>query len=552
MKYTRRNIYRHLKESISFSKKRMLLGGALTLMITAVSLVSPYLYKTLVDDVMTAGNIKLLYVVIPAMIGVYLIKLILTGIRTYVNKKFSYDTTLETKNRLMQKFLARGIGTAGGREIGTQSNNLEQDSGAVHTFLSSHVVGFITSFIIAAIYMALMLSINIWLGLLSVVLLPLTLWVSQVIGKKYNAVNKESYAVKSKTKTHLFDTVQKWREIKSNTLEDKFSEEYNERLEPERVLNSKWMFYYALRDFCYEIKTKFVIKVLIYFVGGLFVIAKDLSIGELLMFISFMGSMDSALDSIMKSKTDFLGQRAVFDRLFEILDQPDPAEGKDCPETATIHLKDIDFTYGETENMVLENASCEFVCGQKYLLVGKSGEGKSTLIKLLLGLNKQQNGQLLLEDTELSEIDPHSLLKNVGAVMQENMFFNLSVRENLALVAPDAAEEDLISALKAACLYDFVESLPQKMDAVIGERGVKLSGGQKQRLAIARLILHNPRIIILDEATSALDSIVESEILDNLSDIFKDRTMIVISHKPLVNFKKDATYLIENSHIITA
>lgn len=552
MKYTRRNIYRHLKESISFSKKRMLLGGALTLMITAVSLVSPYLYKTLVDDVMTAGNIKLLYVVIPAMIGVYLIKLILTGIRTYVNKKFSYDTTLETKNRLMQKFLARGIGTAGGREIGTQSNNLEQDSGAVHTFLSSHVVGFITSFIIAAIYMALMLSINIWLGLLSVVLLPLTLWVSQVIGKKYNAVNKESYAVKSKTKTHLFDTVQKWREIKSNTLEDKFSEEYDERLEPERVLNSKWMFYYALRDFCYEIKTKFVIKVLIYFVGGLFVIAKDLSIGELLMFISFMGSMDSALDSIMKSKTDFLGQRAVFDRLFEILDQPDPAEGKDCPETATIHLKDIDFTYGETENMVLENASCEFVCGQKYLLVGKSGEGKSTLIKLLLGLNKQQNGQLLLEDTELSEIDPHSLLKNVGAVMQENMFFNLSVRENLALVAPDAAEEDLISALKAACLYDFVESLPQKMDTVIGERGVKLSGGQKQRLAIARLILHNPRIIIMDEATSALDSIVESEILDNLSDIFKDRTMIVISHKPLVNFKKDATYLIENSHIITA
>ena len=265
-----------------------------------------------------------------------------------------------------------------------------------------------------------------------------------------------------------------------------------------------------------------------------------------------MGSMDSALDSIMKSKTDFLGQRAVFDRLFEILDQPDPAEGKDCPETATIHLKDIDFTYGETENMVLENASCEFVCGQKYLLVGKSGEGKSTLIKLLLGLNKQQNGQLLLEDTELSEIDPHSLLKNLGAVMQENMFFNLSVRENLALVAPDAAEEDLISALKAACLYDFVESLPQKMDTVIGERGVKLSGGQKQRLAIARLILHNPRIIILDEATSALDSIVESEILDNLSDIFKDRTMIVISHKPLVNFKKDATYLIENSHIITA
>ncbi len=550
MKYTRRSIYRHLKEKISFSKKLMIIGGLLTLLITAVSLVSPYLYKALVDDVMTAGNINLLYYVIPAMIGVYLVKVMLTGIRTYVNKKFSYATTLETKNRLMQKFLERDISMAVGKEIGTQSNNLEQDSGAVHTFLSSHIVGFITSFIVAAIYMALMINISVWLGLLSVILLPLTIWFSQIIGNKYNAVNKESYEVKSKTKTHLFDTVQKWREIKTNTLEDQFSAEYDERLEPERKLNNKWMFYYALRDFFYEIKTQFVLKVLIYFVGGLFVISKDITIGDLLMFISFMASMESALDSIMRSKTDFLGQQAVFDRLFKILDEPDPNKGADCPASATVCLKNVDFAYTEDGGKVLEQVSCEFAHGKKYLLVGKSGEGKSTLIKLLLGLNKAQAGQLLFENTDISDIDSHSLLKNVGTVMQENMFFNFSIRENLQLIAPEASEEDLISALKAACLYDFVDSLPQKIDTVIGERGVKLSGGQKQRLAIARLILHNPQIIILDEATSALDSIVESEILDNLSNIFSDRTMIVISHKPLVNFKKDETYLVENKHIV--
>ena len=550
MKYTRRNIYRHLNEKISFSKKLMIIGGILTLLITAVSLVSPYLYKTLVDDVMTVGNINLLYYVIPAMIGVYLVKVMLTGIRTYVNKKFSYATTLETKNRLMQKFLERDISMAAGKEIGTQSNNLEQDSGAVNTFLSSHIVGFVTSFIVAAIYMALMININVWLGLLSVILLPLTIWFSQIIGNKYNAVNKESYEVKSKTKTHLFDTVQKWREIKTNTLEDQFSAEYDERLEPERKLNNKWMFYYALRDFFYEIKTQFVLKVLIYFVGGLFVISKDITIGDLLMFISFMASMESALDSIMRSKTDFLGQKAVFDRLFKILDEPEPSNGADCPENATICLENIDFTYSEESGKVLEEVSCEFAHGKKYLLVGKSGEGKSTLINLLLGLNKPQAGQLLFENTDISDIDSHSLLKNVGTVMQENMFFNLSIRENLQLIAPEASEEDLISALKAACLYDFVDSLSQKIDTVIGERGVKLSGGQKQRLAIARLILHNPQVIILDEATSALDSIVESEILDNLSKIFGDRTMIVISHKPLVNFKKDETYLVENKRII--
>ncbi len=549
MKYSRKNIYRHLNEKISFSKKLMLIGGLLTLLITSVSLISPYLYKTLVDDVMTAGNIKLLYYVIPAMIGVYLVKVILTGIRTYVSKKFSYTTTLETKNRLMQKFLERDVSMAEGKEVGTQSNNLEQDSGAVHTFLSSHIVGFITSFIVAAIYMALMININVWLGLLSVILLPLTLWLSQIIGNKYNAVNKESYDVKSKTKTHLFDTVQKWREIKTNTLENQFSAEYDERLEPERKLNNKWMFYYALRDFFYEIKTKFVLKVLIYFVGGLFVISKDITIGDLLMFISFMASMESALDSIMRSKTDFLGQKAVFDRLFKILDEPEPDKGIDCPENATIYLENVDFAYTKEGGKVLEQVSCEFLNGKKYLLVGKSGEGKSTLIKLLLGLNKAQAGQLLFENTEISKIDSHSLLKNVGTVMQENMFFNLSIRENLQLIAPEASEEDLISALKAACLYDFVDSLPQKIDTVIGERGVKLSGGQKQRLAIARLILHNPQIIILDEATSALDSIVESDILYNLSDIFEGKTMIVISHKPLANYSADITFLLKGKQL---
>ena len=192
MKYTRKNIYCHLKSNITFSKKLMIIGGILTLLITAVSLISPYLYKILVDDVMTAGKIDLLYYVIPAMVGVYLIKVVLSGIRIYVNKKFSYGTTLETKSRLMQKFLDRDISAATGKEIGKQSNNIEQDSGAVTSFLSGHIVGFITSIIIAAIYMVLMTSINLWLGLLSVILLPLTIGFSNLIGNKYNAVNKEN------------------------------------------------------------------------------------------------------------------------------------------------------------------------------------------------------------------------------------------------------------------------------------------------------------------------------------------------------------------------
>ena len=175
MKYTRMKIFRHLSRFVSFSKKQMIYSGILTLLLTAVSLITPYLYKTLVDDVMTGGNIQWLYCVIPAMIGVHLITLILSGIQTYVNKRFSYATTLETKCHVMQKFLAIDISSAMDKEVGTQSTRLEQDTDAVQTFLINHIVGFITSFVIAAIYMMLMLKINLWLGLVSVVFLPLTI-----------------------------------------------------------------------------------------------------------------------------------------------------------------------------------------------------------------------------------------------------------------------------------------------------------------------------------------------------------------------------------------
>ena len=550
IQYTRRSVYRNLAKCVSIPKRLMLTSGILTLFITAVSLISPYLYKSLVDDVMTAGNIGLLYTLIPVMLVTYLIKAVLSGWSTYTSHKFANLTNLEIKKQMMKKFLHRHITYVSNGDVGKQSSNLEKDSGAVYTFLSSHIVEYLTSFMIAAVYMILMLIIHPGLGLISIILLPLSIWFSHKIGKKYNEVNKEYFAIKSKTKTHLFDTVQRWREIKSNTLEEQFADEYDRKLEPERKLNTKWMVYFALRELFYLIKNQFVMKVLIYFIGGLLIIAQDISIGALLMFISYMGSMSTALDALMKSNSDFIGQKAVFERIFSILDEPKLATGKACPKDPTITLQNIDFAYVTSARKVFTDACCEFAYGNKYLIVGKSGEGKSTLIKLLLGLHQPQNGKIFLNDVDFSEVDPQSVLQNIGTVMQENMFFNLSIRENLLLIAQNATEKDIWEALKTACLDDFVHSLPEKLDTIIGERGIKLSGGQKQRLAIARLVLHNPQIIILDEATSALDSIVESEILDNLKGCFKDRTLIIISHKPLVNYDNDYTYIVDNQIIV--
>lgn len=546
---TRVNIYRRLRKHILFSKWFMFSILLFPLCITAVSTVSPYLYKTLVDDVMTNKKIDLLYVIIPCMVAVYVLKFTFTAIHTNINLKFANSTNAEVKRQLMEQFLSRDIDMLSDEQVGVYSSNLETDSEAVYDFLSNHMIGYATKFIITGIYLVLMLYINPWLGLLSVVLVPATIFFSRKIGTIYNRIVNARFEVKASTRSHLFNTIQRWKEIKANTLEESFSSGFDERLEPERRLNGQWMRYYALNEFIYMIKTEFIMKVLIYFAGGLFIIVKQITIGELLMFIAYMESMYASLDTLMKSNSDFMGNKAVYDRMFAILEEQQSKRSIGCPTAPDIVLEGVTFSYETSRQNIFDAADFSFEWGKKYLLIGKSGEGKSTLIKLILGMIQPQAGEMMLHQVPIKDIDPKSLLQQVGTVMQDNAFFNLTIRENLLLVAPEAADADLMQVLRTACLDEFIESLPQKLDTIIGERGIKLSGGQKQRLAIARLLLHHPQIVILDEATSALDSVVEGRIMENLNRCFAGHTMIVISHKPLMGYMYDAVVGIENQRI---
>ncbi|MPM26519.1 Heterocyst differentiation ATP-binding protein HepA [bioreactor metagenome] len=200
---------------------------------------------------------------------------------------------------------------------------------------------------------------------------------------------------------------------------------------------------------------------------------------------------------------------------------------------------------------VLTDVSYTFSRGKKYLIIGKSGEGKSTLIKLILCMIQPNEGVIRLGSKELADIEQHSLFKKMTAVMQENKFFNLSIRENLLMIAPEATEDQINFACQTADIYDYIQTLPNGYDTIIGERGIKLSGGQKQRLAIARLILHNPKIAILDEATSSLDAVSETKILSNLNKIFDNKTLIVISHKPALHIKFDEVISVESNALVS-
>ena len=518
---------------------------------TVVSLISPYLYSLLVDEVMTNSKIHLLYYLIPAMIGVFIAEMGLSALSTVVSVRYNNAVNLEVKTKLFHQLMQNNIAASINADIGAEQKLIEQDCGAVSDFFTRQIGGFLTAFLYAAIYLTLMVIINPWLSLTVIVFIPLTIIFGKYIGRKFNVNQNALWEIGAKNNNFLFDTIQKWREVKAQNLEEHLTKEYNDKLRPERKTLIGWMLYFALNGVFYDLKNGFVNNILMYFFGGLFIISGQLTIGSLLMFMSYMSSFSGNIDAIVKSVTDFSGNKAVYDRLFQALEYKDSPKDNVDNKNLDIFVDNATFSYGNDLPPILMDVSYKFSYGRKYLIIGKSGEGKSTLIKLMLCMMPPNKGDVRLGNKGLFCVKQQSLFKEMTAVMQENQFFNLSIRENLLMIASEATDEQIDFACKSAEIFDFIKSLPNGYDTIIGERGIKLSGGQKQRLAIARIILHNPKIVILDEATSSLDAVTETKILINLNEIFKDKTMIVISHKPALQIDFDEIISVENNTLLS-
>ncbi len=222
-----------------------------------------------------------------------------------------------------------------------------------------------------------------------------------------------------------------------------------------------------------------------------------------------------------------------YERLMKVLKgtEAEPKAGKKPGRDYKIELSDVSFSYEEGDKNVIEHFSLIIEKGERVAITGKSGCGKTTLLKLITGMVTPQRGSVSFAGIDLREIDIEAMHSRMGYVMQENILLNLSIRENLLYAKSTATEEEMVEACKKAYIYDFIESLPDKLDAVIGERGIKLSGGQRQRIVLARLFLRDVDVFIFDEATSALDQYSENVVQDAIRNIGKDKTIIVVAHR---------------------
>jgi ATP-binding cassette subfamily C protein len=289
-------------------------------------------------------------------------------------------------------------------------------------------------------------------------------------------------------------------------------------------------------------------------VSMLMVLFSDLTIGQMLAVFSYLWFMMGPVQEVLAIQYSYNGAHAALDRLNRLLDiklepdyphQENPFTGRD---TVSIQIEHLCFRYGDGP-LILNDVSLQIERGEKVALVGASGGGKSTLVQVLLGLYPPTSGEICFDSVPVSRIGMDVVRDNVATVLQHPALFNDNVRMNLTL-GLEYSDEQLWQALQVAQLDEVIRGLPQQLDTLIGRDGIRLSGGQRQRMAVARMVLSNPKVVILDEATSALDSSTEEELHSALRTFLNDRTTLIIAHRLSAVKQADRALVFEDGHIV--
>lgn len=292
--------------------------------------------------------------------------------------------------------------------------------------------------------------------------------------------------------------------------------------------------------------------------GGYRVLQGDLTVGSLLVFLSYLSSLYVPVESLAKLTTGYASAAAGARRIYEILsadeyvsEHPDaqPLMSKTKSNGMLVRAENVTFGY-ENNNPVLQNVSFELLPGEKAALVGRTGAGKSTLISLLTRFYDPWDGRITFDGVDIREVSLQSLRSNISIVLQDPFLLPITVAENISYGRPGAGEHEIVEAAQAAYAHEFIEKLPQGYHTVIGERGSTLSGGERQRLTIARAFLKDAPVLILDEPTSALDAGTEAKILDAMERLMRNRTTFIITHRMSMLQRVDKIFELENGKLV--
>lgn len=529
----------------------------------SIPLIIPMLIKYVVDDII--GNnamsqhdkLNKLFIIMASMVLIFIVvRPPIEYYRQYYAQWTGNKILYEIRNKLyshIQKLSFKYYAnTKSGEIISRIINDVEQTKTFVITGLMNLWLDMAT--IVIAIIM--MFSMNITLTVISILLFPLyALSIRYFFGKLRKLTRVRSQAL-AEVQSYLHERVHGMAVIKSFAIEkyeqtqfDKQNKNFLEKAMQHTRWNAKS---FAAVNTITDISPLIVIGYSAYLV-----INHSLTLGTMIAFFAYIDKLYNPLRRLVNSSTSLTQSFASMDRVFEFMDEKydivDSPNAIYCKELkGNISFENVQFSYGEKEEMVLKDISLHVKKGETIALVGMSGGGKSTLVSLIPRFYDVTMGRILLDGVDIRQFKIHSLRDKIGVVFQDNIIFSDSVKENILLGKPDASDEEVVQAAKAAHAHEFILNLPDGYDTKVGEKGVKLSGGQKQRVAIARIFLKNPPLLILDEATSALDLESEHLIQESLELLAKDRTTFIVAHRLSTITHADRIILIEHGKIVEA
>jgi ATP-binding cassette, subfamily B, bacterial len=599
-----------LKRVLGYSKPyRWQLVGMLVLILfsTGLTLLTPLILRDLIDKTIPSGNLTRLVflavalLIIPALGGV--IGIIQRRLNALVGEGVIYDLRVALYARLQRMSLHFFTNT----KLGELMSRLNNDVVGAQNAISNTIVSLITNIIQVTAVLVVMLTLEWKLTLVSIVILPLFILAARRMGVRLRDISRQQLEANAQMNATMNETLN----IGGALLVKLFGRTQTEvkRFESRAALVRDLGIGRAVLGAIFFIIIGLVSAVgtaLVYGIGGYLVIVKAFTIGTIVAFGAYMSSLYSALAGLTNAPVDFATSVVSFERVFEVIDLP--PDIVEAPQA--IVLKDVrgeltfehvTFRYSINEKSLLSSVKrfgrmdnvdavlsggpqeikakdgkqtdgeagveeeltrtqarlnaledVSFVAnpGQLIALVGPSGAGKTTLTYLIPRLYDPTQGRILLDGHDLRQVTLDSLSDQIGMVTQETHLFHDTIRTNLSYAKLDATQAELEAAARAANIHDFVVNLPDRYDTIVGERGYRLSGGEKQRVALARVILKNPRILVLDEATSHLDSESELLIQEALKRVMAGRTSIVIAHRLSTILAADLILVFDRGQIV--
>jgi len=523
----------------------------LSLISLPISLISPRFFQLLVDEVMCQKNRSIFWVVVLGMLSIFILRLILDSISLKLNNRVHNSFVYQLRKAVFDKYKKTPVSFIEKKEVGELKMRMMDDIDVLGNFIGDQIVSYIYGIFLLLLTIIASVRISWQMTLFCFIILPVVFIVDSLIGNGTRRINEQIRDVNSKYYTSTYNSLQFWREIKAQGSEQLFIERFSGFRAVLAKLGVKSIRFWAYREVFSDFKSNYLTKVLVYIIGAFFVAKNQISVGTLIMFSEYFSMMFSSLESLNTKRIALKTNEPYYKRVFDTFSFPE--ESKDTFDLKTlkkgIRLNNVGFSYTE-KAPVLKEISLEINKGDYVAIVGKTGCGKTTLAKLLLGVYETQSGDIFLDNINIKNVSREDLSNLLGVVMQDNYLFNTSIRENLLIANESATEQEMIEACEKANIYDFILEQPKGFDTVIGERGVKLSGGQKQRISIAAALLKKPQVLIFDEATSALDRQSEDIINDAINRISEDVTVIVITHKPETVLRAKKVVVMEEGRIV--